>query len=81
MRRDQLGNQTSPSGLMGRANAPPIVAVKILKELEVVAEMWIRLQFLIGAEDWSFTVYIPYKNPAEPIAQFRSDLFDRQEVS
>ena len=81
MRRDQLGNQTGPSGLMRRTDAPSVVAMKILKELEVVAEMWIRLQFLIAAEDRSLTIYVPYKNPAEPIAQFRSNLFDRQEVS
>lgn len=59
MRCDQLGDQSCPTGLMRRANAATVVAVKILIELHVVAEMRVGLQFDILTIYWPATVSIP----------------------
>jgi hypothetical protein len=45
MRINQLRDQTGPTGLVGCANPATGVAMKIFKELQVIAEMRVVLQF------------------------------------
>ena len=56
----QLGDQRGPSGLMAGPDAGAIVAVKILVEEDVIAEVRIGLKFLRATE---------YRPPAMLVAQ------------
>jgi hypothetical protein len=59
MRRDEFSDETGPTGLMRRADTAAVIAVKILKELYVIAEMRVGLQLGVLAEDGAPAVSIP----------------------
>lgn len=59
MRVDQLGDQAGPTGLVRCANPATVVSVKVFKELQIVAEIWVGLQFVVVAE---------YRPPAISVA-------------
>ena len=47
---NQLGYQPRPAGLVTRAQARAAIAMKILVEQQIVAKVWILLQFFPVAE-------------------------------
>ena len=62
---DQLRYQTSPTGLMTRADARAVIAVEIFMEGNVVAPVWVILKSLIAPEDRAASIFVAQENVDE----------------
>jgi hypothetical protein len=65
-RLQQLRDQARPAGLVRRAHAAPRVAVEILEEQQVVAEVRIVLQLRAAAEDRPLSRRVGQEDAREP---------------
>ena len=73
----QLGDQSRPAGLMRGADASPRIAVEIFVEWDVVPEMHVRLEFLIGSKHGPAALSVAQKDTRQPARQFLGDVQDR----
>ena len=55
----QFGNQRRPASLVTGPDARSIVPMKILMEQNMIAEMWIALEFFGSTEDRSSAAGVP----------------------
>src|SRR5437016_2764213 len=75
---EQLRHQARPSGLVVGADARPVVAVEVLVEEEVVAEVWVALQLLRLPERRTASVFIAQEDRGESSGDLRRDLGERE---
>ena len=78
-RHQELRDQPSPTGLMGRADAAAGVAVEILVEQQVIAEIWIPLHARVMAEYRPLALLVLQKDPREPHGELVGHVVDRDE--
>src|SRR4051812_19024608 len=80
-RLKKFSDQAAPSGLVRSAHPAPGIAVKILVEQDVIAEVWITRELRVIVKHRTFALFILQKNSREPARQFVRDFFDGDEVS
>src|SRR5918996_5950678 len=73
----ELRDQAGPAGLMGRADAAARVAVEVLVEQYVVAEVRIALQLRVLAEPRPHAAFVLEEQPLQPRRDLVGDLVDR----
>src|ERR1700745_2039194 len=73
---DQIRPQPGPTGLVRCAAAPPVVAVKVFMEQDVVLEMRIGLKFLIAAEHRAPAVGVTLEQLEHAAAQLVGNLVE-----
>src|SRR5215472_10280693 len=66
---------------MRRADPPAGVAVEVLVEVDVVAELAVALQLRIQRVDLAFARRVLQKDSCEPVRQLLRDLIDREKPS
>ena len=71
---DELGDKTRPAGLVARANAGPIVAVKVLVEKDQVAPVGIALEEPVSAGGRSAAAVVAQEDVNQAAGNLRGDL-------
>src|SRR5687768_7169927 len=80
-RLEQLGDEARPAGLVRSTDAAAGVAVEVLVEEHVVAEMRVVLHLRVVAEDRPPAAPVLEEDVAEPVAQLAGDLLQAEEVA
>src|SRR5579871_235740 len=75
---NELGNQAGPAGLMARAQARAIIAMKIFMEEDVVAPMLVALQERIAAVERPPAAFIAQEEVDEPVREVIGNRIQRQ---
>jgi hypothetical protein len=78
---DQVADSSRPAGLMGGAEADPVVAVEVLAEDDVVFPCRIGLQAFDLPEAGSAAVWVGKEDRDQPVFQVMPDGIQRQAVS
>lgn len=68
---DDFGDQTRPASLMRCANSAARVAVKVLVEEDVIAEIGIMVHFAVKTVVSTFTIFIAEEDVAESLRSER----------
>src|SRR5207302_653153 len=79
-RHEELGDQAGPTRLVGSADAPPGVAVKIFVEQNVIPEMRVAVQLRMVAEHWTAAIGVAQEQARQPPRQLIGGVFDRDEA-
>jgi hypothetical protein len=79
-RHQELGDEPGPTRLVRGANAPTRIAVEVLVEQQVVAEVGIPLHARVMPVDCSQPVLIPGEDPGEPPGKLVGDIVDRHQL-
>src|SRR5882724_708237 len=74
---NQLGDQSRPARLVTRPNSGAVVAMKVLMEIDVVAPLGLRLEFLEAAEDRPRSIFRTEENARETPGNFCSRIPQR----
>src|SRR5581483_8954278 len=74
---NQLGDQARPAGLMARAEARAVVAVKVFVERDVVVPVRVGLELLRAAEDRTPAARVVVEDADEPPREFLRHLPER----
>ena len=74
----EIGDQACPAGLMGRADAAPVVTVEVLVEQDAVAKMGIASSRLMMLEDRTAPGFILQENARQAASQFVRDFANGQ---
>ena len=80
-RLQQLCDQSGPAGLVSGADAAAGVAVKILVEQDVIAEVLVVLQAWVLREDGSLAVLVLEEYSGQALGDFARRLLDGDEIS
>src|SRR5262249_12092615 len=80
-RLEQLGDQPGPSGLVRGSDSASRIAVEVLVEVEVVAELAILLQLRIERIHLSHAGGILQEDPSETVRQLLRHLIDREKTA
>src|SRR5438309_1851700 len=81
-REDLVAFESQPVPLAsGAPYRVPGVAVEILVEEDVVAEMQVAVQLVVVGQDRPPAMLIPQEDAGQPAGQLVSDLVDRQELA
>src|SRR5262245_1384455 len=80
-RLQELGDQPGPSGLVRGSDSTARVAVEVLVEVDVVAELAILLQLGIEHVHLSHAGGILQEDPGETVRQLLRDLIDREKTA
>src|SRR5262252_361440 len=78
---EQLGDQSRPSGLVRRSDSASRLAVDVLVEVDVVAELAVLLQLRIQRIDLSHARGVFHEDACEPVRQILGHLIDRDEAA
>src|SRR5689334_16503556 len=77
-RLQELRDQSGPSRLVRRPYSSARVAIEVLIEVEIVAELAILLELRIKRVHLSHAIRVLQEDPCEPIRQVFRDLIDRE---
>src|SRR5262249_48056058 len=80
-RLQELGDQPGPSGLVRSSDSTPRIAVEVLVEVQVVAELAIPLQLRIERVHLSHTLGVLQEDSRETVRQFLRHLTEREETA
>src|SRR5215216_536457 len=78
---DQIGNERRPARLVRGTAAPPIVAVEILVERDVVPEITVCLKFFVTPENRAPAVGVADEKPQQTPAQLVRDLVESHHLA
>ena len=78
---NQLRHQASPSGLVGRARAPAVIAVKIFEKPQVVTEVLDVMKFSVVSKGGASTVLIFPEDTDQAVGKIVGNFLKREHVS